>query len=87
VDHLQRLKAYSRHSACLAWCAIKATQERLGHSTSKMILEVFSHATAVMQEQAVTALDELYDRTKVDQPKINGQIGGQSENSKASEAN
>jgi len=55
---------------------IKATQERLGHSTSRMTMEVYSHATAAMQDHAVAALDAFYE--KANASAISGQISGQS---------
>lgn len=39
-----------------------AAQERLGHSTIKTTLDLYSHATPTMQEQAVNALDERFGR-------------------------
>jgi hypothetical protein len=34
---------------------------KLGHSTSRMTLEVYSYTTAAMQDQAVAALDAAYE--------------------------
>src|ERR1700738_4206271 len=51
---------------------MKATQERLGHSTSRMTMEVYSHATAAMQDHPVTALDAFYEYADKDGSKISG---------------
>jgi hypothetical protein len=52
--------------------------DRLGHSTSKMTLEVYSHTTAAMQDQAVSALDALHE-------KINSQINSQTQKEDSAE--
>jgi integrase len=54
---------------------IKALQERLGHSTTRMTLDVYSHLTSTIQGEAVTALDAFYE--KMAGKEIGGQIGGQ----------
>lgn len=54
---------------------IKAVQERLGHSTTRMTLDVYSHLTSTIQGEAVTALDAFYEKTAGKE--IGGQIGGQ----------
>lgn len=66
---------------------VPATQERLGHSTSRMTLEVYTHATAAMQDQAVSALDRFYERAEDDQPCISGQISGQIDKTEQAGAN
>jgi len=53
---------------------MRSVMDRLGHSTSRMTIEVYSHATAASQEQAVSALDTFYEG--LDQ-KIGRQIGRQ----------
>jgi hypothetical protein len=65
---------------------IKATQERLGHGTSRMTLDVYSHVTTTMQDQAVAALDAFY--VKADgAAKIGRQNGRQNEEPDLSNAN
>lgn len=54
---------------------IKAVQERLGHSTTRMTLDVYSHLTSTIQGQVVTALDAFYEKKAGKE--IGGQIGGQ----------
>jgi len=53
-----------RHTAATILMALnvhpKVAQERLGHSTIKTTLDLYSHATPTMQEQAVSALDERF---------------------------
>lgn len=70
------------HATMLALLGVpmKATQERLGHSTSRMTMEVYSHATAAMQDHAVAALDAFYENAGKDGDKISGQISGQIRN-------
>ena len=67
------------HATMLAAFGVpmKATQERLGHSTTRMTMEVYSHATAAMQDHAVTALDEFYRQAGKKSEAISGQISGQ----------
>ena len=64
---------------------IKAVQERLGHSSTRMTLDVYSHLTSTIQGQAVTALDEFYE--KMAGKEIGGQIGGQTTDVDAPQAN
>jgi len=66
---------------------VPATQERLGHSTSRMTLEVYTHATAAMQDQAVSALDAFYAKAEDDRPCISGQISGQTQVREHTDAN
>ncbi len=40
---------------------VRSIMDRLGHSTSKMTLEVYTHATTAMQDEAVAALDAAYE--------------------------
>ena len=71
------------HATMLAVLGVpmKATQERLGHSTSRMTMEVYSHATSAMQDHAVAALDAFYENASKDiDDKISGQISGQTQN-------
>ena len=49
---------------------VRSVMDRLGHSTSRMTLEVYSHATTAMQDDAVHALDALHE-------KIDSQIDSQ----------
>ena len=51
------------HATILAASGVPArsVMDRLGHSTSRMTLEVYSHTTAAMQDQAVSALDALHE--------------------------
>jgi integrase len=67
------------HATILAALGVpmKATQERLGHSTTRMTMEVYSHATAAMQDHLVTALDEFYRHAGQKPEAISGQISGQ----------
>jgi integrase len=55
---------------------IKATQERLGHSTTRMTLDYYNHVTETMQDQAVSLLDTFYDAAKSSNS-VSGQINGQ----------
>lgn len=64
---------------------IKAVQERLGHSTTRMTLDVYSHLTSTIQGQAVAALDEFYDKLAGNE--IGGQIGGQTADIEAAQTN
>jgi integrase len=57
---------------------VRATQERLGHSTSRMTVEVYQHATSAMQSLAVTALDAIHESAKRRQLSVSGQLSGQS---------
>jgi site-specific recombinase XerD len=38
----------------------KVVSELLGHSQIGIILDLYSHVTVTMQQQAVTALDDLF---------------------------
>lgn len=49
---------------------VRSVMDRLGHSTSRMTLEIYSHTTTAMQDTAVCALDALHE-------KINSQINSQ----------
>lgn len=60
---------------------IKAAQERLGHSTSRMTLDTYSHLTSTIQDQAVTALDAFYEN------KASKEIGGQTSDPELQQAN
>jgi integrase len=62
------------HATMLATLGVgvKVTQERLGHSTSRMTLDVYTHATTAMQDTAVAALDALHDS----ESSISGTISG-----------
>jgi integrase len=64
---------------------IKAVQERLGHSTTRMTLDVYSHLTSTIQGQAVAALDEFYNKMAGNE--IGGQIGGQTADIDAAQTN
>jgi len=64
---------------------IKATQERLGHSTTRMTLDVYSHLTSTIQGQVVTALDAFYEKKAGKE--IGGQIGGQAADPELQRAN
>ena len=59
---------------------IKAVQERLGHTT-RMTLDVYSHLTSTIQDPAVTALDEFYEKM------AGKEIGGQTTDVDARQAN
>lgn len=65
---------------------IKAVQERLGHSTTRMTLDVYSHVTSSMQDQAVAALDAFYAKVGT-AAQIGRQIGRQDEEPDLSNAN
>jgi integrase len=65
---------------------IKAVQERLGHSTTRMTLDVYSHVTSTMQDQAVAALDAFYMKADT-AAQIGRQIGRQIEEPDLSNAN
>ena len=43
---------------------VKVVSERLGHSTITMTLDTYSHLLPGMQETAVNALDDLFDKAK-----------------------
>ncbi len=49
------------HATMLAGLGVnvKALQERLGHQTARMTLDVYSHATATLQDQAIVTLDKF----------------------------
>lgn len=51
------------HATMLASLGVhpKVVQERLGHSTSRMTVDVYTHATTAMQDTAIAALDSLHD--------------------------
>ncbi len=71
------------HATMLAGLGVnvKALQERLGHRTARMTLDVYSHATATLQDQAVATLDNFYDNA------VSGQISGQTAKRGIGEAN
>jgi integrase len=70
-----------RHSAATLLLELgihpKVVSEMLGHSQIGITLDLYSRVTATMQQQAVTALDDLFR----DQhgPELGGQLGGQVE--------
>jgi integrase len=68
------------HATMLAEAAVpvQIIMARLGHSSSKMTMEVYAHATTQMQDQAVQALGALYD-------KIDSQIDSQTEQEDSTE--
>jgi integrase len=53
-----------RHSAATLLLELgihpKVVSEMLGHSQIGITLDLYSHVTATMQQQAVTALDDLF---------------------------
>jgi len=53
---------------------MRSVMDRLGHSTSRMTIEVYSQATAASQEQTVSVLDTFYEGLE---QKIRRQIGRQ----------
>jgi integrase len=65
---------------------IKVVQERLGHSTSRMTLDVYTHATTTMQDEAVAALDAFH-ATAESSRKISGQISGQNDKMAVADSN
>jgi site-specific recombinase XerD len=70
-----------RHSATTLLLELgihpKVVSEMLGHSQIGITLDLYSHVTATMQQQAVAALDDLFS----DQHgrELGGQLGGQVE--------
>jgi integrase len=59
----------------------KIAQERLGHSTITTTLDLYSHVTKTMQEEAVLKLDEVYSakRRDADMPEKGGNRPGLSQ--------
>jgi hypothetical protein len=43
----------------------KIAQERLGHSTISVTLDLYSHVTATMQEDAAAKIDAAYANAKI----------------------
>ena len=65
MEHLPRLRFHDlRHSHAtqllLAGVHPKIAQERLGHSTVTTTLDLYSHVTATMQEDAAGKLDAAF---------------------------
>jgi hypothetical protein len=60
----------------------KAIQERLGHSTSRMTLDIYVQATATIPDQGVAAMHAFYERSG-----ISGQISGQSDKTACAQPN
>lgn len=50
-------------------------------------MEVYSHATAAMQDYVVTALDEFYRHSAKKAGAVSGQISGQTANGEANDQN
>ena len=48
-----------RRSA-LRWDSAKVVQEQLDHASIKMALDLYSHVTETMQEQAAAKFDEAF---------------------------
>ena len=73
------------HATMLAQAGVpvRSVMDRLGHSTSRMTLEVYTHATPAMQDEAVSYLDTLY---KTMEANIDRQISRQPEISEAQES-
>jgi integrase len=71
----------SSHATMLAslGVGIKAVQERLGHSTTRMTLDVYTHVTTAMQDTAVAALDAHH--ASGNYQSLSGTISGIDENS------
>jgi integrase len=43
----------------------KVAQERVGHSTINVTLDLYSHVSATMQEDAATKIDAAYRHAKI----------------------
>jgi hypothetical protein len=43
----------------------KVAQERLGHSTISVTLDLYSHVTSTMQEDAAAKIDAAYQGAKI----------------------
>jgi integrase len=56
-----------RHSAAtillMAGIHPKVVQERMGHSTIAMTLDVYSHVLPSMQQEAAVKIDDLFKRS------------------------
>jgi integrase len=70
IKDLPRVRFHDlRHSHAtqllLAGVHPKVAQERLGHSTISVTLDLYSHVTATMQEDAATKIDAAYARAKI----------------------
>ena len=63
-QHLAGPLPYLRHSAAtillVAGVHPKVVQERLGHSTIAMTLDVYSHVLPSMQQEAAGKIDDLF---------------------------
>jgi integrase len=75
------------HATMLASLGVhpKVVQDRLGHSTSRMTSDVYTHATTAMQDTAVSALDALHASKEVSQISsghLSGQIDKMAEDAK-----
>lgn len=66
------------HATMLASLGVhpKVVQERLGHSTSRMTSDVYTHATTAMQDTAVAALNTLHNAEEASQIS-SGHLSGQ----------
>lgn len=55
-----------RHSAAtillMAGIHPKVVQERMGHSTIAMTLDIYSHVLPSMQQEAASKIDDLFKR-------------------------
>jgi integrase len=77
---LPRMRSHDlRHSAATLLLELgihpKVVSEMLGHSQIGITLDLYSHVTATMQQQAVAALDDLFGDQHGRQ--LGGQPGGQ----------
>jgi integrase len=70
IKNLPRIRFHDlRHSHAtqllLAGVHPKVAQERLGHSTISVTLDLYSHVTATMQEDAAAKIDAAYENAKI----------------------
>ena len=65
---------------------IKVVQDRLGHSTSRMTLDVYTHATTTMQDEAIAALNAFHATAETSQV-VSGRISGQTDKMADADAN
>ncbi len=54
-----------RRSSCSLGLHPKIAQERLGHSTIAVTLDVYSHVTETMQDDAAARIDAAFRGAKV----------------------
>ena len=70
IENMPRIRFHDlRHSHAtqllLAGVHPKVAQERLGHSTVSITLDLCSHVTATMQQDAATKIDAPYEHASI----------------------